>query len=498
MAMAKLLRLNLTVSRWIALGGICLCFLAACAQSQRATPTLQASPAKASTATVQILTPQSMKTPEPLPTKAAVLTVENNINLRGQLIQFWYVREAGVEDLMPKLVEEFNKTNQWGIRLEAVSYNSSGVMDETLRSAFEEKKLPAALAGYSHDLRYWQSTGISLADLQAYIDDPAWGLSKSDQQDFYPITWMQDVQDLTGENAGAWRLGLPWYRTGLVMLYNQSWAKELGFAAPPTTPAQFRQQACAAARANRADDEKGNDATGGLLIDTEPSNLLSWIFAFGGQVEKVEQDGYEFESPEALDALTFIHDLFSEGCAWRQDEPDTNTILANRQALFLSASLRDLVDQQAVLGDGIRKDVWTVLPFPSRKGGAIDIFGPSLAIMKSTQKKELAAWLFLRWLASPENQARWVSATGTLPTRASVVPMLSGKRSSSSLWEKTLELLPYAHVEPALVSWRSLRWALTDVMSQLTAPEFKGEQIPALLKALDQLAEEVLAQENKK
>jgi len=35
-------------------------------------------------------------------------------------------------------------------------------------------------------------------------------------------------------------------------------------------------------------------------------------------------------------------------------------------------------------------------------------------------------------------------------------------------------------------------------MSQLTAPEFKGEQIPALLKALDQLAEEVLAQENQK
>jgi ABC-type glycerol-3-phosphate transport system substrate-binding protein len=407
------------------------------------------------------------------------------------------VREAGGEDLAPKLVEEFNKTNQWGVRVEGVPYDSSGVMDEALRSAFEEKTLPAALAGYSHDLSYWQATGISLADLQAYIDDPAWGLSSNDQQDFYPVSWRQDVQDPTGENTGEQRLGLPWYRTGLVMLYNQSWAKELGFDAPPTTPAQFRQQACVAARANRADDEKENDATGGLLLDTEPSNLLSWIFAFGGQVEDAGQGGYEFESPEAIDALTFIHDLYMEGCAWRQDEPDKNKIIANRQALFLSASLRDLVDQQSFLKEGSRKDVWTVLPFPSRKGGAFDIFGPSLAITKSTQKKELAAWLFVRWLASPENQARWVLATGTLPTRASVLPMLSGKRASSSLWEKVLEFMPYAQVEPALASWRSLRCALSDGMAQLTGPDFKGEQIPALLKTLDQLAEEVQAQEDK-
>jgi multiple sugar transport system substrate-binding protein len=495
---SKMFRLNLTVSRWIALGGICLCFLSACAHSQSASPTLQATPEKFSTKDVKALSPLSTKTPKPLPTIEAAPTLENTVNLRGQLVQFWYVREAGGEELMPKLVEEFNKTNQWGIRAEAVPYDSSGMMDEALRTAFEEKKLPAVLAGYSHDLRYWHSTGISLADLQAYIENSAWGLSKSDQQDFFPAIWTQDAQTPTGENTDALRLGLPWYRTGLVMLYNQSWAKDLGFDAPPTTPAQFRQQACAAAKANREDDQKGNDATGGWLIDSEPSTLLSWIFAFGGKVENTGQGGYEFENSETIDTLTFIHDLYTEGCAWRQDEPEKNEILSNRSALFLSASLRELVNLQAVRKSGSSDDVWTILPFPSRKGGAFDIFGPSLAVLKSTQTKQLAAWLFVRWLASPENQARWVLATETLPTRASVLPLLIGKQSGSSLWEKALDFLPYMHVEPALASWRSLRWALGDVMSQLTAPEFKGEQIPALLEALDQLAEEVQAQGSNK
>ncbi len=491
-------RLNLTVSRCIALGGICLCFLSACANSQSTSPTLQAAPEKLSTTEIKVLPPQSTKTPKPLTAIEAVPTVEKTVNLRGQLVQFWYVREAGAEELMPQLIDEFNKTNQWGIRAEAVPYGSTGLMDEALRKALEEKKPPAVLAEYSHDLRYWHSTGISLVDLQSYIDDPAWGLSTSDQRDFFPAIWVQDVQPPTGENKEALRFGLPWYRTGMVMLYNQSWAKDLGFNAPPTTPAQFRQQACAAAKANREDDEKENDATGGWLIDSEPSTLLSWIFAFGGEVENSRQAGYEFENPESIDTLTFIHELYTEGCAFRQDEPNKNEILTNRGALFLSVSLRELVSQQTVLQSGSNDDQWTILPFPSRKGGAFDIFGPSLAVMKSNQTKQLAAWLFVRWLASPENQARWVLATETLPTRASALPLLSGKHGGSSLWEKALGFLPYIHVEPALASWRSLRWALSDVMSQLTAPEFKGEQIPALLKALDQLAEEVQAQESKK
>ena len=260
-----MLRLNLTVSRWIVLGGLYVCFLAACSQSQGAPTTLQSTPEKASTPTIRILTPQLTKTPEPQLSKTPTPKAVSTVDLRGQLVQFWYVRETDVEDLIPKMVEDFNKTNQWRMRVESVPFDSSGVMDESLSSAAEAQKLPAALAGYSHDLRYWNSEGISLTDLQAYLDDPAWGLSTSDQLDFYPVMWAQDVQLLNGKDMGT-RFGLPWYKTGLVMLYNQGWAKELGFNTPPTTPAQFRQQACAAAKANREDDEKGNDGTGGFCV----------------------------------------------------------------------------------------------------------------------------------------------------------------------------------------------------------------------------------------
>ena len=114
-----------------------------------------------------------------------------------------------------------------------------------------------------------------------------------------------------------------------------------------------------------------------------------------------------------------------------------------------------------------------------------------LKAVPGNSEKQLAAWLFVRWLASPEIQARWVLATGTLPTRISVLSLLKDKPEGSRQWEKALGLLPYAQVEPSFASWRTLRWALTDAMTQLLTPGFSGSQIPALLKELDQLAEEV-------
>jgi multiple sugar transport system substrate-binding protein len=488
------LRTYLTVCCWIALGGIAFSFLAACRAVQSPTSAPEPTQKLLPTAVITRLPAKPTQTPAAPATTEVPSQVDSLPELKGQVIQFWAVREPGAGDLLDKLVKEFNETNRWGMRVEALLYDSSGLMDEALALALQEKKLPNMISGYSHDLRYWQAQGISLADLEPFLDDPTMGLTLGDQGDFYPVIWAQDLLPPILKGQAPVRLGLPWYRMGLVMMYNQSWAESLGFAAPPATPAQFRQQACAAAQANQKDDREENNGTGGWLVVPEPADLLSWIFAFGGQVEQAGKAGYLFDSPGTADALTFVHELYIEQCAWRMDEPQPHLAFANREALFISLSLTELPHLRAVMQEQSSADHWTILPFPSRRGGAFDIYGPSLAVIKATPQKQLAAWLFARWLVSPEIQARWVLASGTLPTRASVLPLLREKPGSSIQWQKAIGLLPYAQVEPADLSWRTLRWALADVLRQLLVPDFKGEQISALLEALDQLAEEVQAE----
>jgi ABC-type glycerol-3-phosphate transport system substrate-binding protein len=478
----------------IALGGILFVSLAACRASQSLTPTLQPTEKPLPAALVTRLPSKTTQTPAVL-SKTTLPTQEETLpDLKGQVVQFWAAREPGVGDLLEKLAKEFNDTNRWGIQVKIQLYDSSGLLDEALASALGEQKLPSLLAGYSHDLRYWQGQGIALVDLESFLADPAAGLPADDQGDFYPVIWAQDVLTPTVRGQSLARLGLPWYRSGVVMVYNQSWGESLGFSAPPATPAQFRQQACAAAQANQEDEDKENNGTGGWLVLTEPADLLSWIYAFGGRVQEAGGAGYQFDTTAAADALTYIHELYAEQCAWQMDEPQPEAAFASRRALFITLSLTELTKMQAVMGEQGSADHWTILPFPSRRGGAFDIYGPSLAVLQAPSQEELAAWLVARWLVSPDIQARWVLASGTLPTRASVLPLLREKPGSSIQWQKAIGLLPYAQVEPSDPSWRTLRWALSDALGQILSPGFEGGQIPAVLTTLDQLAAEILAE----
>ncbi len=56
------------------------------------------------------------------------------------------------------------------------------------------------------------------------------------------------------------------HQSAQVMFYNNTWASELGFDAAPQTADEFKEQACAAAAANDADDTPDNDGTGGLCL----------------------------------------------------------------------------------------------------------------------------------------------------------------------------------------------------------------------------------------
>ena len=86
-------------------------------------------------------------------------------------------------------------------------------------------RAPNLVAGYNNQLQSWDNLGGVIVDLNGYIDDPEWGLDPATQADFYPVIWNQD------SNANK-RLGLPVYRSTVVIFYNQSWAQELGFETP--------------------------------------------------------------------------------------------------------------------------------------------------------------------------------------------------------------------------------------------------------------------------
>jgi ABC-type glycerol-3-phosphate transport system substrate-binding protein len=91
--------------------------------------------------------------------------------------------------------------------------------------------------------------------------------------------------------------------------------------------------------------------------------------------------------------------------------------------------------------------------------------GPVFAVFRATPEKQLAAWLFLRWLAEPQQQARWAQAFSTFPIRVSAVDMMEGYLAENPQYEKALGLLQLkAAIEPGVIGYGECRNAVEEML----------------------------------
>jgi multiple sugar transport system substrate-binding protein len=314
------------------------------------------------------------------------------------------------------------------------------------------------------------------------VHDPLYGLKPLEMSDFYTPIWAQDEMD-------GKRLGVPAQRTARFILYNQTWARELGFDSLPTTSADFEAQACAAHRALAEDDDPNNNALGGWLIDTDPMTPLSWMIAFGGGVQ--DEGGFRFLVPGNVAAFKYLKTLQQKSCAWVPSaELSVFDRFASRQALFATASLEDLPDLTRAFSAAANKDEWTVMTFPGVERDALVLYGSSFIMFASDDVTQLASWLFIRWMLSAENQARWVQSTGLFPLRDSTMGLLAEYSASHPQWALAVKLLPRGEITPQLSSWRLVRVMLgdgfRDMFDTIRHPDLTEGQVPLILRQMDQ------------
>jgi ABC-type glycerol-3-phosphate transport system substrate-binding protein len=394
---------------------------------------------------------------------------------------------------LQSILDDYSRTNKWGITVNVTGYNGFGNLNEAVESSVISGTLPDILIDYGYQAQYLDERNV-VADLTPYVNDPVWGLTSAEQADFYPGFWAEDLVSGPGTSPTR-RLGIPFYRSGYLMFYNQRWANELGFINLPSTPEEFKQQACAAAEATALREGNPDLGQGGWLITDQSGVAAGWIFAQGGEITNPAETGYRFNSPETQQAFEFVRSLVDDGCAWSDPALEAQTSFANRGALLMVGSLLDIPAQQEAFKEAGISDEWLVIPFPSDNQPAVDTYGPSLMVTRSDPVKQLAAWLVLKWLVYPHNQIEWIDAIQAYPTRKSVTTyFLDETHADGTQWAQALKLLPDTHSEPILASWKMVRWALSDALNELIGPKFTAEQIPALLKKLDGLATDISKQ----
>ena len=419
------------------------------------------------------------KTPQPVPTVAAATRLGvSKEALNGLEITVWHPWYGVESGLFDTFVAEFNQENEWGIKVNAESQvNFTNLYENVTASLPMEVKPDMVIALPEHALE-WDANGVT-TDLTPYMQDPLYGIDSSDIPNVF----------LNQDHLGERRVAFPAQRTARFLLWNETWAGEIGFASPPDAPDDFKQQACRAQKAMLKDESPQNDFMGGWYVDTEPMTAYAWLLAFEGGV--LDGSDYRFLTPNNIESFTFLRELSEATCSWQAVGVNPVTAFANREAMFVTASLEDLPDVARAFASAKNTDTWKVISFPGTNEDALVVYGSSYAILNSTPEKQLAAWIFARWLLDNKQDARWVEATHLFPIRTSTLDLLSDYEKTHPQWAQAIELLPKGEIQPQLASWREVKIMIGDGFTHMYRVSLPSGQIPAILAQMQSTARDL-------
>jgi multiple sugar transport system substrate-binding protein/sn-glycerol 3-phosphate transport system substrate-binding protein len=406
-----------------------------------------------------------------------------DVDPTGQTVTFWHQHSGIREEMLERIVNDFNATNPHGITVDAQYQGGYGEIFNQMLVRLGTPDVPDLVVAYQNQAATYQLAG-GLIDMTSLVESPKWGLSQEEIADFFPGFWQQDIFP---SFAGA-RLGFPPNRSLEVMYYNVDWLTELGFDGPPTTPEEFREIACAAA------ETPFSGATGsgsmGYQLSLDASRFASFTFAFGGDVFDYDAGRYTYDSPEAIEAMTFIQDLINDGCATTVTERfgDQTDFGAGTLMFTVGSSSGFPFYQQAIdAGSGHN---WSVAAIPHvTPEPVMNQYGASVSMPDTgSPERQLATWLFLKYYTSPEVQADWAKASNYFPVRASSVDALQEYFAQNPAFATAFDLLQFAVAEPPTPGYDFVRDRVAEAMAAIA----NGADVTSTLEALNIEANQIL------
>lgn len=402
-------------------------------------------------------------------------------------IEFWHPWPGQLANLVQTMSDEFNQENEWDITIKPVSYSDERLLGEQLLSISDEgENRPELVAAPGYLLAGLAEDGLSILDLEPFIESPEWGFSEDEINHFFPLFWSSDFY------KGV-RIAIPAYRTGYFLVYNQSWGEELGFSLLSASVQEFQEQICAASKNNQLSDDPEKNGTGGWIYSTDPYAFASWIISFEGGFFQSDSGEIRLNTPENVDAGNFLYDIYVPGndCAWKAIQTTPYQYLSNRQTVAYSGKLEDILIQDRVMKSTGSEDKWTLIPYPSVSGKPVLLIGgSSYAILTDDGEKSLASWLFIRWMLEPENQKRIIEETGSFPLSTTVISLLADFKQNHPEWSSGLSYLPFAEDILTMQDWQAMSDILSDIAWQITLFTTSREDIPLIFNEAENLLKE--------
>jgi multiple sugar transport system substrate-binding protein/sn-glycerol 3-phosphate transport system substrate-binding protein len=406
----------------------------------------------------------------------------------GAKVLWWHQHTSEREAGLQEMVAEFNESNEWGIEVTAEYAGGYGaIYDKMINaiSANDPTLLPNLTVGYANQVAKYQLSD-ALVDMDEFVDSAKWGLTAEEKADFYQGIFEADVSPLFGD--GHFRMAFPPNRSMEVLYYNLDWLNDLGYDGPPKTWAEFKEMACAA-----TDPDAG---TVGYEISTDASRFASMVFSRHGTYFEADGSAFDLTNDTVKETMGYMKELYDEGCATLIAESyGDQTDFGNYKCLFTIGSTSGLPFYDQAVKSGEQGEFqWSVAPLPYMDGGdqpVMNVYGASVAVPKTTPEQEVAAWLFVKWMTSPEELARWVKISNYFPVRASAADLLEEYFDANPTFKDAFDLLQYGTFE---AQWCACYEDVRRLMNDAYSAILDGADIDETLAQLEADANVSLAE----
>lgn len=374
-------------------------------------------------------------------------------------IQFWHTQTQENETALKSIIDDFNGTHSDGPPVVPTYIGSYNDLFEKIRafaSSNNPGDLPDLAVAYESMIAEYMEADI-VRPLDDLIGDPASGLNEAALADFHPA-YLETNRFAQFRNQ---MLSFPFTKSNLMLYYNQDMLTACGLQ-PPKTWSEF----LAACRAIKAQFQITP-----LGTSPDPSTFDGLILSMGGRLISDDQTDALFDTPEALEAIALMDQLYREGLAYQVvDKNGQNADFGAQKCAFFIRSSTARPFLQTAIGDGFQ---WNCTGLPVKDGldPSTIMFGANICILKSTPEREKRAWEFIRYFSTPEVTARWAMATGYLPVRKSAAedPQVQAFFAAAPQNRAAFDMLPYAHPEPNVAGWQGVRDCLQDAETTIAS-----------------------------
>lgn len=339
-----------------------------------------------------------------------------------QTVTFWHSMSGTNGQVLDSLVKKFNEENKGKITVNALYQGDYDSAITKYKSAVQSKSTPTLMQVYDIGSRFMMDSG-TITPMQHFIDAEHF-----------------DTADIQPNVAGYYKVdgtlySMPFNTSMPVLYYNKTLFQQAGLDAstPLATLDQVKAAADKLSKKNGGPADYGfNAAVYGWYVEQElAANGQLYCTPDNGRGKK-RAEKFTFDNSSAITFMNWWKDLVDSGISG-----NTGTSTDAADAAFETGTVGITLESTAALADfmsaaktkGFEVGVANYPKVATNTSGPI-IGGASLWISKLAHgdAEQQAAWKFVKFLSTPENQATWHTGTGYFPTSKKALNMPVDKK----------------------------------------------------------------------